>query len=193
MKIGVLAMQGAFIEHERALQRIGVETVQVRKKEQLQEIDGLIIPGGESTTIGKLLKFFDLDDLITQRVKEGMPIFGTCAGLILLAKDIADSNQDRLGFMDIAVQRNAFGRQVDSFEVPLNIEGIEGDPVLSVFIRAPYVTEVHGDVQVLAEHAGKIVMVRQGNCLGCAFHPELTEDDRIHRYFVGMIEENRKQ
>lgn len=192
MKIGVLAMQGAFIEHQRMLEKLGVEAVQVRTAQQLKEIDGLIIPGGESTTIGKLIVEFGLDSIILERAKEGMPIFGTCAGMIILAKDIQDSTQFRLGLMDIVVSRNAFGRQVDSFETDIACDIIGEKPYPAVFIRAPYVIKVQPEVDILATFDDKIIFVRHGNFLASAFHPELTEDTRVHEYFVGMVEEGLK-
>ncbi len=183
--IGVLALQGAFIEHEAALQRCGVQTRQVRRPQELGEIDGLVIPGGESTTIGKLMQKFGLDTVIKKKAIEGMPIWGTCAGMILLAQEIDDGDQPRLGLMDIRVKRNAFGRQVDSFEADLDIEGI--GPTRGVFIRAPYAERVWGNVQVMARYQDKIVMVLQGHLLGTAFHPELTNQGNIHRYFLEMV------
>ncbi|HWI55251.1 MAG TPA: pyridoxal 5'-phosphate synthase glutaminase subunit PdxT [Desulfobacteria bacterium] len=187
MRIGVLALQGAFIEHEKVLQELGCETVQVRKKEQLEEIDGLIIPGGESTTIGKLMEEFDLAEGIKKKANEGMPVFGTCAGLIVLATDIFESAQPRLGLMNIVAHRNAFGRQVDSFETDLDVKGLEGEPFKAVFIRAPYIKEAGKEVDVLASHNDKIVLARQGNIMAAAFHPELTDDNRIHRIFIDLI------
>ncbi len=185
MKIGVLALQGAFIEHINILRELGVEAVEVRLPEDLQGLDGLIIPGGESTTIGKLMKLFGLDTLITERVKQGMPVWGTCAGMILLAREIADSDQPRLGLMDIKVKRNAYGRQVESFETDLEIEGI--GKTRGVFIRAPYVEKAWGDAKVLSTHLDKIIMVQQGNnMLGTAFHPELTKELDVHKYFLDM-------
>lgn len=186
MRIGVLALQGAFIEHERILSKIGCETVQIRKSEQLETIDGLIIPGGESTTIGKLMTEFKLLEPIKERAVQGMPIFGTCAGLIVLAKDIFGSEQPRLGLMNIVAHRNAFGRQVDSFEADLEIKGWT-EPFHAVFIRAPYIKEAGDGVEVLATVQDKIVFARQNNLLAAAFHPELTEDTRIHQYFIDMI------
>ncbi|MEN6327129.1 MAG: pyridoxal 5'-phosphate synthase glutaminase subunit PdxT [Syntrophomonas sp.] len=184
-KIGILAMQGAFLEHQQALSRCGAEPVQVRTARDLETVDGLIIPGGESTTIGKLMKLFGLDDLITERVKAGMPVWGTCAGMILLAKEIAESEQPRLGLMDIKVKRNAYGRQVESFETDLDIAGI--GKTRGVFIRAPYVETVWGEAKVLSTHLDKIIMVQQGNnMLGTAFHPELTNELDVHKYFLAM-------
>ncbi|NYE57608.1 pyridoxal 5'-phosphate synthase glutaminase subunit PdxT [Carboxydothermus ferrireducens] len=187
MKIGVVAMQGAFREHEQTLARLGVETLRIRRPEQLSQIDGIIIPGGESTTIGKLLGDFNLMEPLRERILSGLPVFGTCAGMILLAKEIENSNQPRIGTMDIKVARNAFGRQVDSFEVDLEIPEVGQEPVRAVFIRAPYILEVKPNVQVLAKVDDKIVMARQDNMLVSAFHPELTDDLRIHRYFIEKV------
>jgi len=185
MIIGVLALQGAFREHRRALEKLGCEVIEVKKPEHLETIAGLVIPGGESTTIGKLLVDFDLMEPIRSLGLAGMPIFATCAGLIVLAKDIEGSQQPRLGLMDIQVRRNAFGRQVDSFEVDLPVSKIEGQNLVrAVFIRAPYISEVHEGVEVLARHGDKIVLAEQRNLLAAAFHPELTDDLRLHQYFV---------
>ncbi|WP_028308805.1 pyridoxal 5'-phosphate synthase glutaminase subunit PdxT [Desulfitibacter alkalitolerans] len=186
--VGVLALQGAFREHKQSLIKCGVDVVEVRKLEDLDKCSALIIPGGESTTIGKLLIEWNLMEAIKKRVQEGMPLFGTCAGMILMSKDIRDSNQPRLGLLDVEVVRNAYGRQVDSFEMDLTIEGLD-EPFSSVFIRAPYITKVGPGVQILSKHDDKIVMARQGKLLGCSFHPELTDDLRIHQYFVDMIDE----
>lgn len=184
MKVGVLALQGAFREHERILAACGVETAQIRKPRQLEGISALIIPGGESTTIGKLLNQFQLFEPVTKMGREGLPIFGTCAGLIMLAREIAGSEQPRLGLMDICVERNAFGRQVDSFEASLDIPAIGGQAFRAVFIRAPYIIEAGRGVEVLASFREKIVFARQGRFLAAAFHPELTGDPRIHKYFL---------
>lgn len=189
MLVGVLALQGAFIEHQRMLKKCGVDTIPVRKPEELKNIDGLIIPGGESTTIGKLMQEYQLDREIHAKVKSGMPVFGTCAGLIMLAKDIVGSDQFRLGLMDIKVVRNGFGRQADSFEVNLQIDALGKVPFPAVFIRAPYIESVKPNVGILAEYEKKIVLLRQGNFLGAAFHPELTDDLRIHLYFKQMVED----
>ncbi|MDD2619276.1 MAG: pyridoxal 5'-phosphate synthase glutaminase subunit PdxT [Syntrophomonadaceae bacterium] len=184
-KIGILAMQGAFLEHQQALSRCGAEPVLVRTARDLEAVEGLIIPGGESTTIGKLMKIFGLDSLIIERVKEGMPIWGTCAGMILLAKEIADSQQPHLGLMDIKVKRNAYGRQVESFETDLEVEGI--GQTRGVFIRAPYVEEVWGGTKILSTYLDKIIMVQEGNnMLATAFHPELTTELDVHKYFLAM-------
>ena len=186
--IGVLALQGDFQKHTQTLARIpDVRTHLIRTPQELDSCDGLIIPGGESTTVGKLMVRSGLDEAIKRRCAEGMAVFGTCTGMILLAKEIEASDQPRLGLIDITVRRNAFGRQVDSFESDLTIPTICDDPIRAVFIRAPFVTKAHADVQVMATlDTGEIVMVRQGNRLAAAFHPELTDDIRIHEYFVSM-------
>lgn len=190
-KIGVLALQGAFIEHQKMLQTIGAETAQVRLPADLNDLDGLIIPGGESTTIGKLAAQYGLIDPLREFARH-TPTWGTCAGLIFLAKDIGIEAQPILGLMDIRVNRNAFGRQVDSFEIPLIIKGIaEENPFPAVFIRAPSVTHADANVEVLAQLADAgIVAVQQQHLLGTAFHPELTEDLRFHEYFYDMVKSN---
>jgi 5'-phosphate synthase pdxT subunit len=184
--IGVLAMQGAFHKHVEAVHRCGVEAREVRTAEEIAASAGLIIPGGESTTIGMLIERFALAEAIRGLAARGAPIFGTCAGMILMARDIVGSVQPRLGFMDISVRRNAFGRQVDSFETDLAVQGF-GRPVRAVFIRAPYIEAVAPHVNVLAEFKGNPVLARQDNFLVAAFHPELTDDPRIHQYFLGMV------
>lgn len=189
MEVGVLALQGAFREHRLVLERMGIKSREVKKAEHLEGIGGLIIPGGESTTIGKLLVDFGIQEPLLKLIAEGMPVFGTCAGMIVMAKEIVGSQQPRLGVMDIVVRRNAFGRQVDSFETDLEVKGIEGGPVRAVFIRAPYIEAAGEGVEILAEFAGKAVMARQGNCLATAFHPELTSDNRIHHLFIQMVED----
>lgn len=189
MKIGVLALQGAFREHCAVLTRCGVDAVEIRKADELDEISGLILPGGESTTIGKLLVDWGLMDKIKQRAVQGMAIYGTCAGLILLAKTIYNSDQPRLGLMDIAVQRNAFGRQVESFETDLEVPEFGSDPFHAVFIRAPLIEKAESNVKILAKVDNKTVIARQGKLLATSFHPELTCDNRIHRYFIDMIQE----
>lgn len=186
--IGVLALQGAFIEHEHALERLGVVAREVRLPSDLDGLDGLIMPGGESTTIGKLMVQYELVEPIRQAARDGMPIWGTCAGMILLAKDIGGLQQPLIGVMDVVVERNAFGRQLDSFETLLNIPAIGPEPFPAVFIRAPLIHAVTGDAEVLATlDDGRIVAVRQGNLIATSFHPELTHDDRLHRYFVEQI------
>lgn len=187
MVIGVLALQGAFREHQKILADCGVESLQVKKAEQLDGIKGLIIPGGESTTIGKLLCEFNLFEPILSLAKQGLPVYGTCAGMIVLAKEIVDSNQSRLGLMDIVVQRNAFGRQIESFEADLQIPALGEKPYRAVFIRAPLILKTGVDVDVLAQWEGKVVFARQGIFLVSSFHPELTEDMRIHRYFLEVV------
>lgn len=191
MKIGVLALQGAFIEHEKTLRSLGVDTVQVRLPLQLEGLDGLVIPGGESTTMGKLMHDFGLFEPIKNKASNGMPVFGTCAGLIMLAGEISGSSQPRLGLMDMKVERNAFGRQVESFEADLKVEVLGTEPYRAVFIRAPYILEVGENVQVLAEYNGKIVAARQGRYLAAAFHPELTNDPRMHKYFLENMNINK--
>jgi 5'-phosphate synthase pdxT subunit len=187
MLVGVLALQGDFAEHIAMLSRIGVDTREVRKPSDLEGVDALIIPGGESTTIGKLMARYGLDAAIRARAEQGMPIYGTCAGLILLAQEIEGSNQPRLGLMDIAVIRNAFGRQIESFEADIPFAPTPDQPIRGVFIRAPIVSRVGAGVQVLSDFAGKIVAVQQGNLLATAFHPELTDDTRVHRYFLTLV------
>jgi 5'-phosphate synthase pdxT subunit len=193
MKIGVLALQGAFREHRQMLERCGVDVIEVRKADDIDAIDGLVIPGGESTTIGKLLVEWGLADKIINRARKGMPVYGTCAGLIVVAKEIAGhEKQPRLGLMDIVARRNAYGRQVDSFEHVFTVPELGEEPFKAVFIRAPYIEECKPEVRILAEHNGKVVLARQKNILVSSFHPELTDDDRIHRYFLAMVEEYQR-
>lgn len=188
MKIGVLALQGAFMEHEKILKQLGVDVVEVRLPQHLEGLDGLIIPGGESTTIGKLAVEYGLLEPLRDFASR-KPTWGTCAGMILLAKDIGSDRQPLLGLMDICVSRNAFGRQVDSFETDLAIPAVGEAPFHAVFIRAPIVAEADAQVTVLATlDDGRIVAVQQGHLLATAFHPELTGDSRLHRHFVHMIE-----
>lgn len=189
-RIGVLAIQGDFAEHLAAMNEVeGVEALPVKKAEEIATLDGLIIPGGESTTIGKICEMFGVDQAIIAAHRRGMAVWGTCAGLIYMASDIADSDQQRLGLLNCRVRRNAFGRQVDSFEADLQVKGLEDGETRAVFIRAPYVESVGEGVEVLSVYNDKIVAVRQGKLLGIAFHPELTDDRRVQRYFVGMVEE----
>lgn len=191
-KIGVLALQGAVQEHLEMLARCGVEdAVPVRSAEEVRGLDGLIIPGGESTTVGKLMERWGIDRAIRERAAEGMPVFGTCTGMILLATRIEGSDQQRLGLIDMEVRRNAYGRQVDSFEAPVEVPELGPDPVPGVFIRAPFATRVGEGVEVMAELEGHPVVTRQGRCLASAFHPELTDDTRMHRYFLDMVEGRR--
>ncbi|OEF97602.1 pyridoxal 5'-phosphate synthase glutaminase subunit PdxT [Desulfuribacillus alkaliarsenatis] len=186
--IGVLALQGAVREHMNMIEKAGAQAVAVKKVEQLADIDGLIIPGGESTTIGKLMRKYGFDVAIRE-FAEAKPIMGTCAGMIVLAKEIVGNEEPHLQLLDISIERNAFGRQVDSFEEYLTIPGV-GEDFCSVFIRAPLVAEVkHKDIEVLATVNDRPVIVRQGNVLAMSFHPELTNDERIHRMFVNMVEE----
>ena len=188
MKIGVLASQGAFAEHIAILERLGVEAVAVRLPEDLEGIDGLIIPGGESTTISKLMVHYKLSDPIRKLAKKGIPIWGTCAGMIMLADKLPGSTVEPLGLMKIGVKRNAFGRQKESFETELDIPALGKKPFPAVFIRAPAIEECNGDVEVLARlDDGTVVAARQGKLLASAFHPELTEDTRFHQYFLDMI------
>jgi 5'-phosphate synthase pdxT subunit len=188
MKIGVLSLQGAVAEHIRSVERAGAEGIVVKKIEQLDELSGLIIPGGESTTIGKLMRKYNFIEAVRQFSNQGKPVFGTCAGLIVLAKTIQGQEEAHLGLMDITVSRNAFGRQRESFETDLNIKGIE-EPVRAVFIRAPLIQSVGTGVDVLSEYNGEIVAARQGHLLASSFHPELTDDYRLHQYFVDMVRE----
>lgn len=188
MKIGVLGLQGDVREHVRALEGAGAATTVVKRPDELADVDALVIPGGESTTIGKLLDRFELLEPLRERVDEGMPTFGTCAGLILMARDVV-GDQDaphRIGALDVGVRRNGYGRQVDSFEADLKVEGIDG-PVRAVFIRAPVIERVGADVDVLATCDGKPVIVRQDNLLASTFHPEIAGDDRVHGLFVEHV------
>jgi len=188
MKIGVLALQGAFIEHIQTLKQLGAETVEVRLPEHLAGLDGLIIPGGESTTIGKLATDYGLIEPLRQ-FAQAKPTWGTCAGMIFLAKDIGIDEQAILAAMDIQVNRNAFGRQIDSFETDLEIKGLAGAPFHAVFIRAPVVTKADKHVSILSRlDDDRIVAVRQGHLLATAFHPELTPDSRLHAYFCAIVE-----
>lgn len=197
MKIGILALQGDFLEHQQILMNLGVETIQVRLPGQLEGLDGLILPGGESTTIGKLAQDFGLIEPLKKFGRE-QAVWGTCAGAILLAKDI-QRKQPLLGLMDIKVARNAFGRQVDSFEVALKVPflknfGLNGKPFNAVFIRAPIIAEVYGRAEViLALDDGTIVAARQNNLLATSFHPELSGDDRFHRFFLEIIKSPLEQ
>ena len=188
MNIAVLALQGAFIEHEQMLSRLGVSSFEIRQKKDLETpFDGLIIPGGESTVQGKLMRELELFEPLRERIEAGLPVFGTCAGLLLLAKKI--ENDERLHFatMDICAVRNAYGRQLSSFYTESEFSGIGKIPM--TFIRAPYISEVSGDTQILASVDGKIVAARQKNQLVTAFHPELNEDTSVHRYFLDMIKQ----
>jgi 5'-phosphate synthase pdxT subunit len=191
--IGVFALQGDVREHLRVLTELGVDAFTVRRPDELARCDALVLPGGESTTMYKLARTFDLFEPLAERIHGGMPTFGTCAGMIMLADRIQDgiAGQETLGGLDITVRRNAFGRQVDSFEGDIAFDGL-GDPVHAVFIRAPWVEEAGPDVEILArvpsgEAAGRIVAVRQGSLMATSFHPEVGSDDRIHRHFVDHV------
>ncbi|MBT2493174.1 pyridoxal 5'-phosphate synthase glutaminase subunit PdxT [Streptomyces sp. ISL-96] len=187
--IGVLALQGDVREHLVALAVADATARPVRRPEELAEVDGLVIPGGESTTMSKLATLFGMHEPLRERIKDGMPVYGTCAGLIMLADKILDprSGQETFGGIDMIVRRNAFGRQNESFEAGVEVAGIADGPVEGVFIRAPWVESVGARVEVLAEHDGHIVAVRQGNALATSFHPELTGDHRVHELFTEMV------
>ena len=189
MKIGVLALQGDVAEHIASLGDCGVIASGVRSKQEIESIDALVIPGGESTTIAKLAKAFGVFDLIKSRIASGMPTYGSCAGMILIADQILDGGADQEGFggIDAQVRRNAFGRQVDSFETDLSFSGIGGAAFRAVFIRAPWVESVGNQVEVLSRFNGHPVAIRQGHLLATSFHPELTGDNRIHRFFVDQL------
>jgi 5'-phosphate synthase pdxT subunit len=186
-RVGVLGLQGDFSEHLTTLRGMGVDGVDVRRPEQLDDIDALIIPGGESTTIGKLAQTYGIIPKLRQRAAEGMPVWGTCAGAIFLAKDVPGHPHPLAELMDITVERNAFGRQIDSFEADLIVEGLSGGPFHAVFIRAPKITRIGAGVAVLARlQDGTVVAVREGNLLATSFHPELTHDERFHRLFLSL-------
>lgn len=187
--IGVLALQGDVREHLIALASADALARPVRRPEELAEVDGLVIPGGESTTMSKLAVLFGMMEPLRERVRAGMPVYGTCAGMILLAEKILDprSGQETVGGIDMIVRRNAFGRQNESFEAAVEVDGIDGGPVEGVFIRAPWVESVGAEAEVIAEHGGHIVALRQRNVLATSFHPELTGDHRMHALFVEMV------
>ncbi len=185
--VGVLALQGDVVEHVAALERAGADVVEVRTPEDLARVEALVVPGGESTTVMKLLDRFGLIGPIKRRVADGMPFWGTCMGMIVAAHDVADVDQPSLGLLDVTVRRNAFGRQIDSAEVPLTIPALGQEPFPAVFIRAPWIERTGPGVETLAERDGHGVMVREKNVLGTSFHPELTGDDRVHGYFLGMV------
>lgn len=188
VKIGVLGLQGAVREHVKSVEASGAEAVVVKRVEQLEEIDGLILPGGESTTMRRLIDKYAFMEPLRTFAKSGKPMFGTCAGMILLAKTLIGYEEAHIGAMDITVERNAFGRQKDSFEAALSMKGV-GEDFVGVFIRAPYVVNVADDVEVLSTHGERMVAVRQGPFLGASFHPELTDDHRVTAYFVEMVKE----
>ncbi len=187
LNIGVLALQGDFIEHIHMFRRLGVEAIEVRKPSQLATLDGLVIPGGESTTIRRLIDLFGFEHELRAFVGRGAALWGTCAGMIVIARELTDPYPEPLGLIDICVSRNWFGRQVDSFEDDFEFSGIDGGPFLAVFIRAPIVETVGKGVEVVAKlEDGKPIAVRSNNILATAFHPELTDDPRVHEYFIGM-------
>jgi 5'-phosphate synthase pdxT subunit len=191
--IGVLALQGDFLEHITTLNSLGISAKQVRLPQDLETIDGIILPGGESTTIAHLLDVFTLREPLTKRIKDGLPVWGTCAGMILLAKKLLQEKPVPLKVMDIVVDRNAFGRQIDSFAVPLTIAPLGTKPLYSTFIRAPKITKADPSVIVLSRlEDGTIVAAQQENMLATAFHPELTEDSRLHEYFLSLVTNKRK-
>lgn len=189
VRIGVLALQGDVREHAAALRDSDASVVEVRRPEELDGLDGLVLPGGESTTMGKLAAAYGVLEPLRQAVAGGLPVYGSCAGLILLAREVLDGKpgQQLVGGLDVAVRRNAFGRQVDSFEAAVEMRGVDGGPVSGVFIRAPWVESTGAGVEVLAEHAGRIVAVRQGDVLATSFHPELTGDRRVHGLFCEIV------
>ena len=188
-RVGVLAIQGDFLEHRQVLERIGVDAPEIRLPHQLDDVDGLIIPGGESTTIVQLIDIYGFRKTLEAKSQAGMPIWGTCAGMIVIASSLSDRRPEPLGLMNICVSRNAFGRQIDSFEQDVTVEGLEGPPFHGVFIRAPAVEKVGDDVRVVASlDNGRPVAVKQDRLFATAFHPELTDDTRIHEMFVRIVE-----
>lgn len=192
MQVGILALQGAFLEHGQMLQKLGADSFEIRKQEDIDRpFDGLILPGGESTVIGKLLQDLKLYDLLREHIQRGMPVLGTCAGLILLAKEVANNAPPGFATMDIAARRNAYGRQLGSFHAQAEMKGIGTVPM--TFIRAPIIERVWNDAEVLAEVDGNIVAARQGNQLVTAFHPELDDDRSIHRFFLELVEQNQQR
>ena len=188
-KVGVLGLQGAVIEHVRSIEACGVEVVVVKKVEQLADLDGLILPGGESTTMRKLIDKYGFMEPLKEFANKGKPMFGTCAGLILIAKDLVDYPEPHLGLFDVTVERNSFGRQKESFEADLSIQGLD-EPFVGVFIRAPHIVKAGENVEILAKHEGRIVAAREGQFLGCSFHPELTEDHRFTELFIEMVKKS---
>jgi len=192
-RIGVLALQGAFAAHAEVVRRLGREPREVRLPHDLDDCEALVMPGGESTTMSKLLETSQLFDPIAKRIADGMPVFGTCAGMILLARTVLDGRDDQRSFdaIDIDVQRNAYGRQVDSFETDLTLDG-QAEPLHAVFIRAPRIVRMGADVTVLAEHDGTPVLVRSNTVMAASFHPELTNDDRVHRMFLDLVDAARR-
>lgn len=191
MKIGILALQGAFIEHKAMLDKLGIDSFEIRQLKDIeQDFDGLILPGGESSVMGKLLRDLGLFDPLREKIKNGLPVFGTCAGMILLAKEIDNDERRHFSCMDITVKRNAYGRQLGSFSTREKFKGI--GEVEMVFIRAPFVSEVKEGVEILSIVNDNIVAVRQKNMLATSYHPELTNDLSVHKYFIKMVEENAR-
>ncbi|MCF2672943.1 MAG: pyridoxal 5'-phosphate synthase glutaminase subunit PdxT [Fusobacterium varium] len=191
MKIGILALQGAFLEHKNILDSLKVDNCLVKTKEQLEDIDGIILPGGESTAMGKLLRDFNILEPLKEKIKNGLPVFGTCSGMILLAEKLSNSETVHLGVMGIEVKRNAYGRQLGSFEIEEDFKGIN-KKVKMVFIRAPYVENIKEGVEILATVNGNITAVREKNMLAVSFHPELTNDTSVHEYFLDIIKNQKK-
>jgi len=190
MKIGILALQGDVREHKRALMKLDVTPIEVKSTQDLEDLDALIIPGGESTTISLMMKKYGLDNAIKEKHKQGMPIYGACAGAIVLAKSIIGDNQAKLGLADISIKRNDYGRQIDSFETNLSIKDIGN--FKGIFIRSPVIKSLHNGIVVLSEHKNSPVMLKQNNLLITTFHPELTNDTRIHEYFLNMAQEYKQ-
>lgn len=186
MRIGILALQGAFSEHKNILDTLEVENIYVKTKQDLENIDGIILPGGESTAMGKLLRDFDILNILKEKVERGFPVFGTCSGMILLAKELVNDETKHLSTMNISVKRNAYGRQLGSFKTHENFKGID-EKVEMTFIRAPYVEKVGEGVEILAKVDDKIVAVKEKNMLAISFHPELTKDLSVHKYFLKMV------
>ena len=188
-RIGVLALQGAFAAHATALQRLGASTAEVRVAVDLEQCDALVLPGGESTTMSQLLETSQLFDPLAKRIAAGMPVFGTCAGMILLSRGIADGRPDQRSFaaLDIDVQRNGFGRQLDSFETEIDVHGLDR-AFHAVFIRAPRISRIGSEIETLATHGGEPVLVRSKTVMAASFHPELADDDRVHQLFLNMVQ-----
>lgn len=191
MKIGILALQGAFQEHKNILDSLNIDNCLVKTKEQLKDIDGIILPGGESTVMGKLLRDFDILEPLKEKIKNGFPVFGTCSGMILLAEKLSNSEVVHLGVMGIEVKRNAYGRQLGSFETLGDFKGID-KKVKMVFIRAPYVENIKEGAEILSVVNGNITAVREKNMLAVSFHPELTADTSVHEYFLDIVKKNKK-
>ena len=192
LKIGVLGLQGDVREHIRMLQLLGVESLIVKLPEDLSLVDGLIIPGGESTTMIRIMKEIEMYEPLKEKIEEGFPVFGTCAGMILLSKKVEGSDQLTLKVLDIEVERNAYGRQIESFEVDIKVPQFGDKPVRAVFIRAPKIVKAGNEVEALAEYEGTPVFVRENNVMATSFHPELTDDARVHEYFIKIVGEFKK-